>query len=109
MEISRELCSAADRMLNVLRLMECLTPTASFNIFVDAHFTFFHLLTQLGFNNIRATGVLNKMRLCKCTITGEKQLQKRNVVTLNISHSAKMQCIFDNGWLERQHGGLHSG
>ena len=39
----------------VLWLMECLTPTASFDIFMDNYFTSFRLLTHLGVNNIRAT------------------------------------------------------
>ena len=50
----------------VLWLRECLTPTFSFDIFMDNCFTFFHLLTQLAHlavNNIPATGVLNKNRL----------------------------------------------
>ena len=46
----------------VLRLMECLTPTFSFDIFMDNYFTFFRLLTHLGVNNIGATGLLNKNR-----------------------------------------------
>ena len=29
---------------------------------------------------------LRKNSLCKCTITGNKQLQKRNVTTLNCAH-----------------------
>ena len=61
---------------NVLQLMECLTPTVSFDIFRDNYFTPFRLLTHLGVNNIRATGVLNKNKLRKSTITGDKQLQK---------------------------------
>ena len=61
----------------VLRLMECLTPTVSFDIFTNNYFTTFHLLTYLGVNNIRATRVLNKNRLCKRTIIGDKQLQKK--------------------------------
>ena len=32
----------------VLRLMECLTPSFSFDIFMDNYFTSFHLLTHLG-------------------------------------------------------------
>ena len=43
-----------------LRLMECLTPSVSFDTFMDNYFTYFHLITHLGVNNIRATGVLNK-------------------------------------------------
>ena len=79
----------------VLRLMECLTPIFSFDIFMDNYFTYFRLLTHLGVNNIRATGMLNKNRLRKGTITGDKQLQKRNMVTLKSAHQTKKQCNFD--------------
>ena len=58
-------------------LMECLTPIVSFETFMDNYFTSFHLITYLGGNNIRATRVLNKNRLRKCTIIGDKQLQKK--------------------------------
>ena len=61
----------------VLRLIECLTPSVSFDIFMDNYFTSFRLLTHFGVNNIRATRVLNENRLRKCTIIGEKQLQKK--------------------------------
>ena len=61
----------------VLRLMECLTPSVSFDIFMDNYFTSFRLLTLLGINNIRSTCLLNKNRLHKCTIIGVKQLQKK--------------------------------
>ena len=44
---------------------------------MDNYFTSFRLLTHLGVNNIRATGVLNKNRLRKCTIIGDKQLQNK--------------------------------
>ena len=54
----------------VLRLVECLTPT-------DNYFTSFPLLNHLAINNIGATGVPNKDRLCKYTIIGDKQLQKK--------------------------------
>ena len=60
----------------VLRLMECLTPIASFDIFMDNYFTSFRLLTRLGVNNIRATRVLNKNRLRKCNITGDSCKKK---------------------------------
>ena len=70
--------------------MECLTPSLSFDISIDNYFTFFRLATHLGVNNIRATGVLNKYRIRKCTIIGEKQLQKkRNMAALNNAHEAK--------------------
>ena len=86
----------------VLRLMECLTLSVSFDIFMDNYFTSFRLLTQLGVNNILATPVLNKNRLGKCTIIGDKQLQKKERGHLNIAHQAKKECNFDSGWLERQ-------
>ena len=57
----------------VLRLMECLPPTFSYHIFTNNYFTSFRLLTHLGINNIRATGVLSENRLRKCTIIGDKQ------------------------------------
>ena len=68
MEIRRKRCSAADG---------CLTPSASFEIFMDNYLTSFRLPTHLGVNNIRARRVLNKNRLGKCTIIGDKQLQKK--------------------------------
>ena len=41
----------------VLRLMKCLFPSVSFDIFKDNYFTSFCLLTHLGVNSIQATGV----------------------------------------------------
>ena len=41
------------------------------------YFTSFHLLTQLEVNNIQATRALNKNRLRKYTIIGDKQLLKK--------------------------------
>ena len=61
----------------VLWLMVCLTPSVSFDIFMDNCFTSFRLLTHLGVNNIRTVRVLNKNRLRKCTIIGDKQQQKK--------------------------------
>ena len=57
-----------------------LIPTVSFDMIIDNCFTSFRLLTQLTFEltifSIRATGVLNKNMLRKCTSIGGKQLQK---------------------------------
>ena len=98
----------------VLWLMVCLTPSVSFDIFMDNCFTSFRLLTHLGVNNIRTVRVLNKNRLRKCTIIGDKQQQKKkkkkkmNVATLSSAHQAKKQCNFDSGWLERPQCHLHS-
>ena len=66
--------------------MECLHLTVSYYIFMNNYFTTFRL-----FNNIRATGALNKNRWRTCTIAGDKQSQKnpRNMATLNNAHQAK--------------------
>ena len=54
--------------------MECLTPTVSFDIFMDSYF---RLFTHFGVNYIRATRVFNENRLRKCTIIWGKHLQKK--------------------------------
>ena len=72
--------------------MKWLTPSVSFDIFIDKYFTSFRLFTHLGVNNVRATRVLNKNSLRKCTIIADKQLQKKkkkNVATLNSAYQAK--------------------
>ena len=66
----------------VLRLVDSLTPTVSFDVFMDDYFTSFCLLIHLGVTIIRATGVLNKNRLRKCT-NGQTAAKKRNAATLN--------------------------
>ena len=90
--------------------MECLTPTVSFDMFMDHCFASFRLLTHLGIKNIRATGVLNKNKLRKnklrkCTSIGEKQLQKeeRDHIEQHSAHLAKKQCNLC-GWLGRHQG-----
>ena len=69
-----------------LQLMECITTGFSLDIFIDSYFTSFHLFIHLGVNNIRATPVLNKNRSRKCTIIGDKQLQKKERGHLNGAH-----------------------
>ena len=58
-----------------LQLLEYLISTFTFDIFMDTYFTSFPLLTHLGVNNVRATGVLNKIR--ECTTIQHKQLQEK--------------------------------
>ena len=57
--------------------MQCSTPTFNLDIFTDNYFTSFGLLSHVGVSDIQPKGVLNKNRLRKCTITGQKQLQKK--------------------------------
>ena len=74
----------------VLWLMEYLPPILSCHISLDKYFPTFCLLTHLAAKNIRARGVLNKNRLYKYTIIGDKQQQKKGyVVALNITHQAR--------------------
>ena len=44
---------------------------------MDNYFTSFCLLSHPGVNNTGATDVLNKNWLHKCTVIGDKQLQKK--------------------------------
>ena len=95
----------------VLRLMECLAPTVSFNLFMDNYFTFFRLFV------CSPTWVLT---------TYEQEVCSRKIVYANILSSeintckkkkrghfeqrsarlAKMLCNLC-GWLERQQGAFH--
>ena len=70
----------------VLLLRECLTPTFSFDLFMDNYFTSFRLLNHLGVNNIRA-GVLNKYRLRKCTIYFEQRTSRKKQCNFDKNHS----------------------
>ena len=82
----------------VLRLMECLTPTVSFDIFAVNYFTYFRLFNHLGVNRNRAARVLIKNKLCKCTITGNKQLRgqlqklQKDRGHFNSPHQTKKHC-----------------
>ena len=54
---------------------------------MDNYFVSFRLLNHLAVKNVQAARVLIKNSLRTCTITGEKQLQKRNVVYTASSES----------------------
>ena len=77
----------------ILRLVECLTPSVSSDIFMDNYFTSFRLLNQLGVNNTRATRLLNKNRLRKCTIIGDKQPQKKRNVAKKQKSSVTLTLV----------------
>ena len=92
--------------------MEFLTPTVSFDLFMDDYFTSFSLfvcLPNIWVNKTGARGVLNKNRLHKYTIIREKQLQKqdRDHFEQRGAHQAKTLCNLCR-WLEQQQGALHS-
>ena len=84
----------------VLWLSECLSPNVSFHIFMDNYFTSFRLLALLAQHNIRATGVLNKKKLSKCEIMGDKELAKkpRGQVVQQKSTNRGVGKIFVIGW-----------
>ena len=72
---------------------------------MDYYFTTFSLLTHLGVSRILATGVLKKNKLHKCTIIGNKQLQKKESFHFEQRTSNKKAVYL---WLEQQQGGIHS-
>ena len=76
-----------------LRLMECLTPSAGFGIFMDNYFTSSCLLTRHSVSNMQATRVLNKNSLRKCTIIGDKQLQKKRTWPLWTAHTRQKSSV----------------
>ena len=74
---------------------------------MNKYFTRFSLLTHLGVNNIPAIGVLNNNRLSKCTIDGDKQLQKRGRWLLWTVHTkSKKHDNFEGDWLEQEQDNL---
>ena len=63
---------------------------------MDNYFTYFRLLTtDLGVNNSRATGVLNKNRLRNCTVLGDKHPQKKYPDHFEYCISSKKAVNFD--------------
>ena len=72
---------------------------------MDNYFTSFRLLTRLGVNKIRATGVLNKNKLRRCTIIGDKQLQKKRRWLLSTAHRTPSKKAVQLVWLVRTTAG----
>ena len=70
--LGKKSCSAA----------ECLIPAVSFDIFMDNYLTSFCQFTHLRVNYIRATGVLRKNRVLKCTIIWGETAAKRETCPL---------------------------
>ena len=66
-------CGSGDNV--VLRLMQCLTPTVSFDLLMDNYFRSLRLF--FGVYNMRASGVFSKNSLRKYTIIGDKQREKK--------------------------------
>ena len=74
---------------------------------MNKYLTSFCLLTGLGVNNISATSVLSKNRLCKCTIVTDKKQQKMECGRFQqCASSKKKQSTFHSGWFEREQRGV---
>ena len=81
----------------VLRLMECLTPTVSFDLFMDNYFISFRLFVCLPTLELKTC----KETVCSTKIGyqihyrwGQKVAKKTNVVTLNsAAHIKQKSCV----------------
>ena len=84
----------------VLRPIECLTPTAKFDIF--------HICSSADppWSQQHSSKRCTQQR--KCTIIGNKQLQKKERGHFEQRTLSKKQCNFDSGQLEQQQDGLQS-
>ena len=94
----------------VLRLMECLTSSASFDkLYLWITFSnLFVCLPSLELTTFEQQVCSKKVGDTNALSLGTNSCKKRNVVTLNSAHQVKKWCNFDSGWLEPQQGGLHS-
>ena len=77
----------------VLRLIECLTPTVSFDIFITISHLFVCLPT-LELTTFEQQVCSSAQMQYHWEKTAAK---KKNVATLNSAHQAKKQCNFDSG------------
>ena len=89
--------------------MECLSPTVSFDIFIDNYFTSFRLLTHRGAKNIQkvCSTIIGYANALSLGTNSCKKKKERSHFEQRSAHLAKKQCNLC-GWLERQQGGLHS-
>ena len=79
---------------NVLRFMECLTPTVSFNLFTDNYFTYFRLficLPTLELATFKQDVCSTKIVSAKTLSTGANNCKKRNVITFNSAARIKQK------------------
>ena len=74
----------------VLRLMECLTPSFSFDIFMDNYFTSFHLLTHLAVKTFEQQ-MCSTIIDCANVLSLGETAAKKGTWTLSRAHS-KQKC-----------------
>ena len=92
----------------VLRLMECLISTVSFDIFMDDYSNLFVCSLTLELTTFVQQICSTKIGYTNAIPLETNSCKKRKAATLNSAHQAEKQCNFNSGWLERQQGGLHS-
>ena len=92
----------------VLRLMECLTATFSFDVFTDNYFTFFVCFPTLEITTFEQQVCSAKIGYANAVSLGTSSCKKKKKATLNSTHRAKKQSNFNSGWLEQHQGGLYS-
>ena len=93
----------------VLQLMECvswLTPSVSFEIFMNNCFTSFRLLPTLELTTFEQHVCSTKIGYANALSLGTNSCEKRNVAALNNAPQEKSN--FDSVWLERRQRDLHS-
>ena len=75
--------------------MECLTPTVSFDLFMDNYFTSFRLFVCLPTLELRIFEqevCLTKIGYVNTLLPGTNSCKKRNVATLNSAVHVKQKC-----------------
>ena len=91
-----------------LQLIECLTWSVSFDIFMDNISHLFICLSTLKLTTLEQHLRSTKICYANALSLGTNGCKKRNVATLNSANQAKKQCNFDSGWSEWQQCNLHS-
>ena len=82
---------------DVLRLMECLAPTVSFDLFMDNYFTSFRLfvcLPTLELTTCEQVVCSTKIDYANTLSSGVNSCKQRNVATLNsAAHIKQKRCV----------------
>ena len=91
-----------------LQLIECLTWSVSFDVFMDNISHLFICLSTLKLTTLEQHLRSTKICYANALSLGTNGCKKRNVATLNSANQAKKQCNFDSGWSEWQQCNLHS-
>ena len=91
-----------------LQLIECLTWSVSFDVFMDNISHLFICLSTLKLTTLEQHLRSTKICYANALSLGTNGCKKRNVATLNSANQAKKQCNFDSGWLEWQQWDFYS-